>query len=193
MVTKVTMPEMGEGIIEGTISRWLKQPGDFVQLYEPILEIETDKVTTEATAEVAGTLLEIFVQQGETVSVGTLLAYLGESGETISDEVEQMPTTSQVIPAATAPRSKSTNGMTTIGRPYAGRVSPVVGRIAGEHQVDLNLVKGTGRDGRKWSRAFVPRPCSARLPYSFRGCAAPSTERYIGLYDLGADSILRQQ
>jgi 2-oxoglutarate dehydrogenase E2 component (dihydrolipoamide succinyltransferase) len=67
------MPEMGEGVIEGTVARWLKEEGEPVEEFEPILEIETDKVTTEATAEVAGTVLQIYVEEGETVPVGTLL------------------------------------------------------------------------------------------------------------------------
>ena len=70
-MNNVMMPEMGEGVIEGTVSRWLKSAGDTVAQYEPILEIETDKVTTEAMAEVGGVLLEILVPEGETVEVGT--------------------------------------------------------------------------------------------------------------------------
>lgn len=81
MAIKVIMPEMGEGVVEGTISRWLKQVGESVDQYEPLLEIETDKVTTEATAEEAGTLLEILVPEGETVDVGTVLATIGQPGE----------------------------------------------------------------------------------------------------------------
>jgi 2-oxoglutarate dehydrogenase E2 component (dihydrolipoamide succinyltransferase) len=151
MATKVTMPEMGEGVIEGTISRWLKQVGDTVEQYEPVLEIETDKVTTEATSEVAGTLLEILVGEGETVPVGTLLAYIGRSGEAIPEDDGATPVVKEPAPAAivSAPaRGKSTNGTSAPPKTYVGRVSPVVGRIAGEHNVNLNEVVGTGRDGR---------------------------------------------
>ena len=81
MATEVIMPSLGESVFEGTIASWLKKEGDKVKLYEPILEIETDKVTTEATAEVAGILLKILVPEGSTVSVGTVLAFIGESGE----------------------------------------------------------------------------------------------------------------
>ncbi len=80
MATKIILHEMGEGVIEGTVSRWLKQPGDTVEKYEPVLEIETDKVTTEVTAEEGGTLLETYVSEGKTVPVGTLLAIIGEAG-----------------------------------------------------------------------------------------------------------------
>ena len=157
MATKITMPEMGEGVIEGTIGRWLKQVGDTVEQYEPILEIETDKVTTEATAETAGTLLEILVAEGETVEVGSVLAYIGQPGESVNgggSESSQptAPAPAKSEPKAAAapqPRARSSNGAPPApSQPYTGRISPVVARIAGEHQVDLNQVPGTGRDGR---------------------------------------------
>src|SRR5687767_3145831 len=85
MATKVIMPSMGEGVNEGTIARWLKKEGDRVEKYEPILEIETDKVTTEATAEVAGVLLKIHVPEGTTVEAGTILAEIGAPGEQVGD------------------------------------------------------------------------------------------------------------
>jgi 2-oxoglutarate dehydrogenase E2 component (dihydrolipoamide succinyltransferase) len=149
MAIKIIMPEMGEGVIEGTVSRWLKQEGDEVDQYEPILEIETDKVTTETTAEEAGTLLKILVDEGETVEVGTVLAYIGEPDEKIPANGE---TKAASVPAPAAPaRSQSQpagDGQPQQRRPYTGRISPVVGRIAEEHSVDLSLVEGTGRDGR---------------------------------------------
>jgi 2-oxoglutarate dehydrogenase E2 component (dihydrolipoamide succinyltransferase) len=152
MGLKIMMPEMGEGVTEGTVSRWLKQVGDAVEQYEPILEIETDKVTTEATAEMAGTLLEVHVAEGQTVPVGTLLAYVGEPGEKreSGSETEAAPVSMPESSAVGQPRAraKSTNGSAGTANPYRGRISPVVGRIAGEHNVDLNLITGTGRDGR---------------------------------------------
>jgi 2-oxoglutarate dehydrogenase E2 component (dihydrolipoamide succinyltransferase) len=149
MATKVIMPEMGEGVVEGTVSRWLKQVGDQVDQYEPLLEIETDKVTTEATAEEAGTLLEIFVSEGETVDVGTVLATIGQPGES--------PKANGHLPAQeTAPKPEATpepeatpaTAVRQQSQQYTGRISPVVGRIAAEHDVDLNRINGTGRDGR---------------------------------------------
>jgi 2-oxoglutarate dehydrogenase E2 component (dihydrolipoamide succinyltransferase) len=145
------MPEMGEGIIEGTVSRWLKEVGDPVEQYEPILEIETDKVTTEATSEVAGTLLEIYVSAGETVPVGTLLAFVGEPDETGAPAGK--PVASASAPALTLTkrptvRDKPANGSAVLAGRSPGRISPVVGRIAGEHNVDLDEISGTGRDGR---------------------------------------------
>jgi 2-oxoglutarate dehydrogenase E2 component (dihydrolipoamide succinyltransferase) len=160
MATEVFMPSLGESVFEGTISIWLKKEGDQVERYEPILEIETDKVTTEATAEVAGTLLKIVAKEGETVAVGSLLAYIGDPQEDlnklVTEEAVDAPpisTIEQHTPVETArpPRKQQpTSNGPAQPRPqrYTGRVSPVVGRIAGEHNVDLNLISGTGRDGR---------------------------------------------
>ncbi len=163
MAAEIIMPSLGESVFEGTIAKWLKQEGDEVKQYEPILEIETDKVTTEATAEISGTLLKIMVSEGETVEVGTVLAYVGNPEEEIpeSDEpstaesvIERKQQTSEKSPTIvrTPTQSKrpkpASNGPGQATRRYTGRISPVVGRIAEEHQVDLNLVTGTGRDGR---------------------------------------------
>ncbi len=163
MATAVIMPQLGEAVIEGTIAAWLKEPGDSVAKYEPLLEIETDKVTTEATAEVAGTLLKILIPAGETVEVGTVLAVIGEPGEEVDQNLDkaetmddqktaaerQIAAPTAVPPAAAEPLPPPSNGPSQ-DRPgvYSGRVSPVVGRIAEEHNLDLNLVQGTGRDGR---------------------------------------------
>lgn len=147
MAVEIVMPHMGEGVIEGTVGRWLKKEGDSVAQYEPVLEIETDKVTTEATAESAGTLLQILVPEGKTVSVGTVLAIIGQLGESLASK---MPATTPPLPKA-----KHTNGSPTHilatpteQRSSLGRISPVVSRIAAEHKVDLSQLKGTGLDGR---------------------------------------------
>ncbi len=154
MATKIIMPEMGEGVVEGTISRWLKQVGEAVEQYEPLLEIETDKVTTEATAEEAGTLLEILVPEGETVDVGTVLAIIGQPGETVQENGEapaQQAAPQPAHPAQPATKPAASPAPAAAAHKpqrYTGRISPVVGRIAAEHDVDLNLVTGTGLDGR---------------------------------------------
>ena len=141
MATKVIMPEMGEGVVEGTVSRWLKQVGDTVDQYEPLLEIETDKVTTEATAEEAGTLLEILIPEGETVDVGTVLAYIGEPGEKPQkngDSPTRQPQAKSEAEAKTeaepkqepAAATSSPSSVRSQPQRYTGRISPVVGRIA---------------------------------------------------------------
>src|SRR5690606_5654326 len=81
MATSVTLPALGESVTEGTVTRWLKQPGDEVAVDEPLLEVSTDKVDTEIPSPVAGTLLEIKVAEDETVEVGAELAVIGEASE----------------------------------------------------------------------------------------------------------------
>ena len=85
MATSVTLPALGESVTEGTVTRWLKQVGDDVAVDEPLLEVSTDKVDTEIPSPVAGTLLEIRVQEDETVEVGAELAEVGDQGEEAPD------------------------------------------------------------------------------------------------------------
>ena len=163
MATEVIMPSLGESVFEGTIASWLKNEGDEIKQYEPLLEIETDKVTTEATAEVGGTLLRILVAEGETIEVGTVIAFIGQAGEEIPESAEPLsvdgltpapqPVTEKpksVIKTASPPAipEPAANGPGVARRRYTGRISPVVGRIAEDHNVDLSQVPGTGREGR---------------------------------------------
>src|SRR5512139_2755939 len=78
MATSVTLPALGESVTEGTVTRWLKQPGDRIEVDEPLLEVSTDKVDTEIPSPVAGTLQEILVQEDDTVPVGADLAVIGD-------------------------------------------------------------------------------------------------------------------
>ncbi|MBK8984712.1 MAG: 2-oxo acid dehydrogenase subunit E2 [Chloroflexi bacterium] len=184
MGTQILMPEMGEGIIEATVARWLKEEGEAIALYEPLLEIETDKVTTEATAEAAGVLLKIHVPAGETVAVGTLLAVIGAPGEELSASgggngaATAVPQPTEPIQPAqptepiqlAQPTEPIQLAQPTQPRRYTGRISPVVARIAAENQVDLDLVTGTGLDGRITKEdilAFVEnRQSAVRSPQS---------------------------
>lgn len=145
MATNVTMPQLGESVVEGTVSRWLKQEGDTIEAFEPIVEISTDKVETEIPAETGGILLKIYVGEGETVERGALLAVIGQQGEAL-------PST-----GTTAPHTAPMNGHTEpINAPaptptpttYTGHMTPVVARMAAEHQLDLAQIQGTGRGGR---------------------------------------------
>lgn len=152
MATRITLPEMGEGVIEGTLARWLVKEGDPIEQYAPIAEVETDKVTTETTSDTAGVILKLCVREGETVPVGTVLAYVGEVGEKVSENGDQKTAgnnrameTATIADAPPAERAPEIAPKTTA---YTGRISPVVGRIAAEHGIDLGRITGTGRDGR---------------------------------------------
>ena len=151
MASRITLPEMGEGVIEGTLSRWLVKEGDRVEQFAPIAEVETDKVTTETTSDSAGVILKLCVNEGETVPVGTVLAYVGEAGESVSGNGSQSKAAAAPAPSkpvAEPPPLVATPVVAPQPAPYTGRISPVVGRIASEHGVDLAQVLGTGRDGR---------------------------------------------
>lgn len=138
------MPQLGESVTEGTVGRWLKQPGEMVQKYEPLLEVVTDKVDTEVPSPVSGTLLEVIVAEGETVQVGTVLARVGAAEgaspapATVATElaVSAAPTLTPVTAAAT---------------PQNGRnsfLSPVVARLVAEHDIDPAQIVGSGQGGR---------------------------------------------
>ena len=145
MATEVIMPVLGEGVIEGQIARWLKKEGDKIKRFEPILEIETDKVTTEATAEVEGVLLKILVAQGETVPVGTVLAYIGTAGETMGDAAAPQAKQPALVQMAPTPGGKGINGHPGSGsRPLATWASPVVKRMAARGLGAIVNVIGAG-------------------------------------------------
>ena len=149
MPTNVIMPQLGESVVEGTVSKWLKHEGDSVQEFEPILEVSTDKVDTEVPAPASGVLLRILVPEGQTVERGTLIAVIGQPGETApaapianghaADSVGTRHAAS-VPAAAPTPAEESA--------PYTGHVTPVVARMAAEHHLDLSKITGTGREGR---------------------------------------------
>src|SRR3989304_7026102 len=85
MVTKVVMPQLGESVVEGTVTKWLKNEGDLVAEFEPLIEINTDKVDTEVPSPAQGTLLRRYIPEGETVRAGTLLAVIGDAGEDVPE------------------------------------------------------------------------------------------------------------
>jgi len=158
MPTNIVMPEMGEGVIEGTVITWLKREGDPVEENEALLEVETDKVTVEINAETAGTLLKIMVEEGTTVEVGDVLAVIGAADEALDDAntveqpkpepVAQMAEATE-SPPSTQPHSNGSDHPDSAPRSVDGiRFSPVVARMVQEHDLDITQIEGTGRDGR---------------------------------------------
>jgi 2-oxoglutarate dehydrogenase E2 component (dihydrolipoamide succinyltransferase) len=142
---EVLMPQMGESITEGTITKWLKNVGDSVARDEPIFEISTDKVDAEIPSPVAGTLTEIRVQEGSTVTINTVVAVIGGGASAAAAKTPataaSAPAASAGAPAANAPAASATVGETP-------RSSPLVRKIAAENKVDLHQVPGTGASGR---------------------------------------------
>ena len=161
---EVVMPQMGESITEGTVSKWLKAVGESVEKDEPLLEISTDKVDAEVPSPSAGTLLAINVQEGETVEVGSVLALVGAAGSGKSDAFTRSP--EQKAEAARVPElpvkdetpegvtltvkaaSASGNGNATLDELRRTKSSPLVRNIAKEHGVDITRIPGSGISGR---------------------------------------------
>ncbi len=140
--TEIRMPQMGESITEGTITKWLKNVGDTVQRDEPIFEISTDKVDAEIPSPVEGKLTEILVKEGATVTVNTVVAMIGGAA---SAQPAAGVTASAPAPAATASAPAETASAAVGETP---RSSPLVRKIASENSVDLQQVAGTGASGR---------------------------------------------
>jgi pyruvate dehydrogenase E2 component (dihydrolipoamide acetyltransferase) len=159
MATEVTMPQMGESIAEGTIVRWIKKVGDTVDRDEPLFEISTDKVDAEIPSPAAGVLTEIKVNEGETVAVNSVVAMIGEAGAAAVAPPAPAPRT--VAPREVAPRAaepppppppEPNHGSTVVAISDAAskrvRSSPLVRRIAREHNVDVSTIPGSGLGGR---------------------------------------------
>jgi pyruvate dehydrogenase E2 component (dihydrolipoamide acetyltransferase) len=188
----VVMPQMGVSVSEGTITKWLKQEGEEIQSDEPLLEISTDKVDTEVPSPGSGVVQQILVQEGETVDVGTRLAVIGAPGAAAAEaeapaapeEAPEQATTeaaaeaaavsSAESPAPAAPEPQAAPEAQPPPEPELdvsgdGKsfVSPVVARIASEHNVDVSQVQGTGRGGRVTKKdilAFVEGGREAAAP-----------------------------
>ena len=169
--TEVVMPQMGESITEGTVSKWLKSAGDRVEKDEPLLEISTDKVDAEVPSPAAGTLLEIRANEGETVEVGSVVALIGAVGASSVPGTQSQvqgqrgapgaEETSKPEPAApvaveppkaepirTAAASAGANGGATVEDLRRTKSSPLVRKIAEEHGIDISRIPGSGLSGR---------------------------------------------
>ena len=190
----VLMPQMGESIAEGTVSKWLKKMGDQVKRDEPLFEISTDKVDAEIPAPAAGVLAEIRVQEGQTVPVQTLVAVIEtEKGAVASPPAAApappapkpeppkpapppppSPAAAPVVdrprPPATAPLRQEGDGAETAEERLRKKSTPLVRKIAAEHQVDISTIPGTGFAGRVTKQdilgflergAVAPRPAGA--------------------------------
>ncbi|MCJ7658594.1 MAG: 2-oxo acid dehydrogenase subunit E2 [Anaerolineales bacterium] len=158
MPIQVIMPQLGESVLEGTISKWLVAEGEQVNEYDPLVEINTDKVDTEIPSPANGLLLKVLAVEGTIVQVGTNLAWIGELGEEIPDEgvfpdtVKTKRIDYETVVEISTENQTSKNKPPlshTPGRHHEfGYISPVVAKIANEQNVDLSQVTSTGRGGR---------------------------------------------
>jgi pyruvate dehydrogenase E2 component (dihydrolipoamide acetyltransferase) len=183
MPTDIIMPQMGESIVEGTITKWLKKPGDKVQRDEPLFEISTDKVDAEIPAPASGVLQEIKITEGTTVGVNTVVGTIAADGEAAAPakaapaapappakeerpapekkleiKEEKKPAAAAPTPVAAAPAPQES------AEDEEARSSPLVRKIAREHGVSLSQISGTGLGGRITKQdimAFIERAPSA--------------------------------
>jgi pyruvate dehydrogenase E2 component (dihydrolipoamide acetyltransferase) len=148
-VTSIQMPQLGETIIEGTILKWLKHEGDTVERDEPLFEISTDKVDTEVPSPVAGTVTKILVDEGQTVPVGTELAEIDSGDEAATATAAKASPGDAKEASAEQPAPASTPDTVFPDRgPRSQVLSPLVRKLAAEHDLDLSTIAGTGTGGR---------------------------------------------
>lgn len=188
--TEVVMPQMGESITEGTVSKWLKAVGDTIEKDEPLLEISTDKVDAEVPSPAAGKLLQILAQEGETVEVGSVVALVGSSAGAAAAapkpaaepaKAEPAPVAAPKAEAATAGVAMpASNGRSAdIDELRRTKSSPLVRNIAKEHGIDISRIPGSGISGRVTKQdilSFIETGAALRPEDLLKkGAAAPST------------------
>ena len=194
-MTDVVMPQIGESIVEGTLTKWLKKPGDKVERDEPLFEISTDKVDTEIPSPAAGTLGELLVQEGQTVQVNAIVARINEGGRAPAAAAVP-PVQPAAPPPAAAPPPVAAAPVPPPPPPAAveapkpapakeasGPLSPLVRRMARENNIDLSKVTGTGAGGRitkedlesltKAPAPAAPAPVAAVVPAAPAAPAVP--------------------
>jgi 2-oxoglutarate dehydrogenase dihydrolipoamide succinyltransferase (E2 component) len=161
MATDVLMPQMGESIAEGTVSRWIKKAGDRVERDEPLLEISTDKVDAEIPSPATGTLTEVLVQEGQTVAVNSVVARIAVEGEAAATKTVELPKP-QAEPPKPAPKpaaeaaaatqnqqpATSNENIASLDERRRTKSSPLVRKIAKENNVDIAQIQGSGVSGR---------------------------------------------
>ncbi|MEK3684016.1 dihydrolipoamide acetyltransferase family protein [Paenibacillus sp. FSL R10-2736] len=190
-LTDVIMPQLAESLVSATIGKWLKQPGDTIEQYEPICELITDKVNAELPATVDGTLVELLAEEGQTVSVGEIIARIAVAGAAAPAASAAAPAAASAGPAKTAapaapgaaPQPAHASVRPSVpaaafdaDAPMRSRYSPAVQTLAAEHGINLAAVPGTGLGGRitrKDVLAFLESGAAAAQPAAPAPAAAP--------------------
>ncbi len=192
---EVVMPQMGESITEGTVSKWLKAVGDTIEKDEPLLEISTDKVDAEVPSPTAGVLLSINVSEGQTVEVGSVLALVGAAGASAAAKpaaeapaaVQTPAAEAQTPPAPVMPvappvmaKAAAANGNSSLDELRRTKSSPLVRNIAREHGIDITRIPGSGVSGRVTKSdimAFIETGAALRpQDLLVKGAAVPAAE-----------------
>ena len=228
MPVEVMMPQMGESIFEGTITKWLKKPGDKIERDEPLFEISTDKVDAEIPAPAAGVLKEIKVPEGQTVPIQTVVAVIDAVGASAAapapapakeeappaaaPEAKPAPKKAEVAVAPSPPAAAPATAAAPLPPRRDGRrihSSPLVRRLAREHNIDLSALQGTGAGGRISKRdilaaiegggspAVAAAPAAPGVPGAMAPVAletaVPRERIYFGHYQVQPMSVMRQR
>jgi 2-oxoglutarate dehydrogenase E2 component (dihydrolipoamide succinyltransferase) len=150
MATEIRVPSLGESVSEATVGRWFKAPGEPVKADEPVVELETDKVTLEVNAPASGVLSEILAREGETVAVGALLGHVGECAAAAPPKAETKPVQPPATPSgqpAFASDAPLTAATAEAAAPRSLPASPAAAKIAADHGLDPAMVAGSGKRG----------------------------------------------
>ncbi|TWT09170.1 dihydrolipoamide acetyltransferase family protein [Planomicrobium sp. CPCC 101079] len=155
-IENIKMPQLGESVTEGTIEKWLVQPGDHVNKYDPLAEVNTDKVTAEVPSSFTGTIKELIASEGETLAVGEIVCTIETEGGDSAPAENNKPAEAgkeNLMPAADTALTKGMTGEKGSSQPAKtagakGRYSPAVLRLAQENDIDLTQVTGSGNEGR---------------------------------------------
>ncbi|HET9271837.1 MAG TPA: 2-oxoglutarate dehydrogenase complex dihydrolipoyllysine-residue succinyltransferase [Vicinamibacterales bacterium] len=173
-MSNIVVPELGESVVEARIARWLKKAGDRVEVGEPVVELETEKIDLEVSAEKGGVLASIARQEGEDVKIGELLAVVDESGAAVAAAPAAEPTPA-AQPAATSPNGAAADDP---------RATPTARRVAKDHDVKLENVQGSGSAGRVMKQdvqaAIAPaaaKPAAAPAPAPAPAAAKPAAPK----------------
>jgi 2-oxoglutarate dehydrogenase E2 component (dihydrolipoamide succinyltransferase) len=165
-MSKILVPQLGESVVEARVARWLKKAGDRVEVGEPVVELETDKIDLEVSAEKGGIIASIARQEGEDVKIGELLATIDDSGAA-----------TEAAPAQTPPSHSDGNG--SGGAAAENRATPTARRMARDHDVDLGTVQGSGAAGRVTKqdvqKAMAPSPPTSSKVAPTVSTAAPAS------------------
>ena len=172
MATEVKVPALGESVTEATVAQWFKKVGDTVNVDEPLVELETDKVTVEVPAPASGVLSEILVETGTTVEIGAILASIGEgSGKAAAKPAAKKEEPKKVEAAPASAAAPKPAPAPAPAAKAAEAQAPAVRRIAEENNLDVSKVEGTGRDGRVTkgdALAAASAPAAAAAPLAVR-------------------------
>ncbi|HHW9717794.1 TPA: dihydrolipoamide acetyltransferase family protein [Staphylococcus aureus] len=149
---EITMPKLGESVHEGTIEQWLVSVGDHIDEYEPLCEVITDKVTAEVPSTISGTITEILVEAGQTVAIDTIICKIETADEKTNETTEEIQAKVDEHTQKSTKKASSTVEQTSTAKQNQprnnGRFSPVVFKLASEHDIDLSQVVGSGFEGR---------------------------------------------